>query len=212
MNKLWPLAMSLVATLSSACTLEADDETLPVARGESAIGESSCKTAKADFTLRLSRNRSDPALPALNVASPTTYDHPSCDKAWVIDLVNNPFHEIKSNIPMEVVYNGPRPAGQENLDKQIVADEKTCKTIRMHVVRYEKLLSLDGSNPGRVIDDVTTSASWIKLPPSVGGGGFCLGPDKIPLKATPPGLGEKLAVQVLKNGSTTVSVKLRARP
>jgi hypothetical protein len=64
MNKLWPLAMSLVATLSSARTLEADDETLPVAHNESAIGESSCKTAKADLTLRLSRNRSDPALPA----------------------------------------------------------------------------------------------------------------------------------------------------
>ncbi|HWA71139.1 MAG TPA: hypothetical protein VG937_02325 [Polyangiaceae bacterium] len=212
MNKSWPLAMSLTATLSSACTLEADDATLPVAYSESAIGESSCKTAKADFTLRLSRNRTDPALPAVNVASPTTYDHPSCDKAWVIDLVNNPFHEIKSNIPMEVVYNGPRPAGQEDLDKQIVADEATCRTIRMRVVRYENLLSLDRSSAARVIDDVTTSASWIKLPPSVGGLGFCLGPAKIPLKATPPGLGEKLVVQVLKNGNTTVSAKLRARP
>ena len=81
----------------------------------------------------------------------------------------------------------------------------------MRAVRYEKLLSLDGSCAARVIDDVTTNASWIKLPNPLGGFGFCLGPAKIPLKATPPGLGEKLTVQVLKNGNTTVSVKLRAR-
>jgi len=218
MNRLLVFPLGVIIALNSACAAETfDDATLgdePVAESEAEIGEASCGNATANAVVRLSIN---PGVirPPVSTTSPTTYDHPACDKAWVLDLINSPFDAIQSNIPMEVVYNGPRDSRFPNEIPNV--DETTCRNIQMRAIRYRFTLHFDQGRIPFVVDDSTSRASFIPLggPPAFPGqpqAGVCHVPPPIPLSATPvSAIGEKLTMQVTKPGGVTVSVRLKPR-
>jgi hypothetical protein len=223
MTRFCVCALVLSAGLSAGCTVDATDAGADVAGAEgvgsieSEIGETSCTTAKADFVLRLSWNRGEilTTSPSDGVATPTTYDNPGCDKAYVIDIQNNPFHDFKSNIPMQLVYNGPRIKRLGVDTNEIAADQATCQSIKMRAIRYEPVIQIGGFG-WRVIDNLVSSATFIPIGgpppfPNQPQPGICYVPPPIPLSATPPGLGQKLTVQAIKTGGVTISVKLKAR-
>lgn len=208
------ISVCLMAGLAPACAVDREPEGVD----EQAIDEVSCGTATADFVVRLSINRGEnpPPLPD-GVVSPTTYDNAQCDKAWVLDLVNSPFDDIQAKIPMAVEYAGPRVIRLGQPTNEIATDKATCMSIRMRAVRYMRQLVINPAPPHLVpieINDVTTAASWIRIggppPPGQPEQGICFTPPNIALSATPVGFGEQLTIQVIKNGGTTVKVRLKA--
>jgi hypothetical protein len=205
------ISVCLMAGLAPACAVDGEPEGVE----EQTIDEASCGTATADFVVKLSSNVGDPPPPPGGVVSPTTYDNAQCDKAWVLSLVNNPLDDTQANIPMAVEYAGPRVLLLGQPTNQIATDKTTCLSIRMRAVRYTRQLLF---NPVRwvaiEINDVTTAASWIRIggapPPGQPEQGICFVPPNIALSATPVGFGEQLTIQVIKNGGTTVKVRLKA--
>ncbi|MGH9887125.1 MAG: hypothetical protein ACREBE_16485, partial [bacterium] len=137
------ISVCLMVGLAPACAV--DDE--PEGVTEQTIDEASCGTATADFVVKLSRNVGDPPPPAGGVVSPTTYDNAQCDKAWVLDLVNSPFDDTQTNIPMAVEYAGPRVIRLGQPPNEIATDKATCQSIRMRAVRDTRVLVFPPAPP-----------------------------------------------------------------
>jgi hypothetical protein len=217
MHHPWFTPLCLLAATSSACVVEdAADVDSSV---EQDIGEATCASATPDLIVKLSLNPGEVPPPVSGgITSPATYSNPACRKAYVVELRNNPFDRTRANIPMEVVYAGPRVTILGTPSEQIDTDKATCNSITMRVVRYENGFSLPGQRPPPplILDDVTTRASFISFGPpplpTLPETGICLAPASIPLTPTPPGLGQRVALQVIRNGTVTMPVRLKARP
>jgi len=206
------ISVCLMAGLAPACAVDGEPEDVE----EQTINEASCGTATADLVVKLSSNVGDPPPPPGGVVSPTTYDNAQCDKAWVLDLVNNPFDDTPVRIPMAVEYAGPRVLLLGQPTNRIAVGKTTCTSTRMRAVRYQRLIAITPAPPHLVpskINDVTTAATWIPFADQIPGQpeqGTCFVPPNIALSATPPGFGEQLTIQVVNNGGTTVKVRLKA--
>jgi hypothetical protein len=112
----------LVPVLSiSACALasgdsdEALDEDLGLSEAE--LGESSCASAAPDFRTLGHAEAS--------YTSPTTYDHPNCDRAQIVQVDNH-----RRGYTSRVSWHGLRPATQSSCESAVLEVDVYEGTIR----------------------------------------------------------------------------------